>query len=524
MEPSEESEESDYVYESDENLIKVDLANNKIDILEEVPLIIENDLMSETILIFKNALMLTIEELHSTITFLKNELEERNLHIRTLLLKDANDGRSIEMSLLEKSKTAVVIETSPMLNSTLNHPSVISPEINDTQNTRIMQNDNTLEIKNDQESNTMNDNDSVFESNSKVSIKSEFELNHSRRYNENSLESSIKETTTSVSFISSIDNETLSSSLKTIDNYTISIHSNQNSDKNSTANDIITEDNINEALLNPDITQFNNDNQKAKHLEEELRDVRIFMHLKYLDNCKQDDIIEIQPPLSDTPNLPENNQFTLFETKNNFNILRDYALYDDVSENIDFDDYDVLIPTENLPQPRDELYKGKNKKRSTVIISDSLTRDIKGKKLAERVNNQKVYVKTYGGAKVGDMKYHAIPSMEYQPNHVILHVGTNEVRTRITAEDIASHIIDIGNTLKDDNNDVTISGLVYRKNTDDNTKIDDINNNLKILCRERNFLFLDNSNIPPRFLRDGVHLNKAGNDVFFNNLLTCIRY
>ena len=74
------------------------------------------------------------------------------------------------------------------------------------------------------------------------------------------------------------------------------------------------------------------------------------------------------------------------------------------------------------------------------------------------------------------------------------------------------------------NNDVTVSGLIYRKNVNENMKIDDINNILKVLCRERNYFFIDNSNIPPRFLRDGVHLNKAGNDLFFNNLLTCIKY
>ena len=128
----------------------------------------------------------------------------------------------------------------------------------------------------------------------------------------------------------------------------------------------------------------------------------------------------------------------------------------------------------------------------------------KKKKLEER----KWLNETYGGAKIGDIKYHTIPLMEYQPNHVILHVGTNEVRTKIT------HIINVGNTLKDDNNDVTISGLIYRENIVENAKIDDLNSTLKILCYESNFPFLDNSNIPPRVLRDGVRLNKTGNDVF----------
>ena len=35
---------------------------------------------------------------------MKHELEEKNLHIRTLLLRDANDGRSIDIALLNKTK------------------------------------------------------------------------------------------------------------------------------------------------------------------------------------------------------------------------------------------------------------------------------------------------------------------------------------------------------------------------------------------------------------------------------------
>ena len=42
-----------------------------------MPLDIENDMMSETLIHFKNALIATIDELKCTIDFLKNELEEK---------------------------------------------------------------------------------------------------------------------------------------------------------------------------------------------------------------------------------------------------------------------------------------------------------------------------------------------------------------------------------------------------------------------------------------------------------------
>ena len=68
--------------------------------------------------------------------------------------------------------------------------------------------------------------------------------------------------------------------------------------------------------------------------------------------------------------------------------------------------------------------------RSTVIIGDSMIRDIKGKKLSSKLDKQKIYVKPHGGAKVGDLKHHAIPYLDYEPDHVIIHAGTNEIRTK----------------------------------------------------------------------------------------------
>ena len=103
----------------EENLIKIcrssdinveDLVNLKnISLTEEIPIVYEDDALSNSINTFKAALMLTIEELQSTIDFLKNEhielrsiidffkneFEEKNLHIRTLLFSDANEGRKI---------------------------------------------------------------------------------------------------------------------------------------------------------------------------------------------------------------------------------------------------------------------------------------------------------------------------------------------------------------------------------------------------------------------------------------------
>ena len=57
--------------------------------------------------------------------------------------------------------------------------------------------------------------------------------------------------------------------------------------------------------------------------------------------------------------------------------------------------------------------------RNTLILGDSMLRHLKGNNMAKKLRKQKVYVKSYGGANVGDMNHHAIPNLEYNPNHVI---------------------------------------------------------------------------------------------------------
>ena len=83
------------------NHYSIDIWNNSyysdiipnISLTAEIPIISEvGDLTSETITTFKKVLLERFKQLDDIIDFLKNELEEKNLHIRTMTLKEANDG------------------------------------------------------------------------------------------------------------------------------------------------------------------------------------------------------------------------------------------------------------------------------------------------------------------------------------------------------------------------------------------------------------------------------------------------
>ena len=61
------------------------------------------------------------------------------------------------------------------------------------------------------------------------------------------------------------------------------------------------------------------------------------------------------------------------------------------------------------------------------------------------------------------MTDHVKPTLrDINPDHIILHAGTNDLRTENTASQIAKATIDLATSLKNDDNTVTVSGIVPR--------------------------------------------------------------
>ena len=70
---------------------------------------------------------------------------------------------------------------------------------------------------------------------------------------------------------------------------------------------------------------------------------------------------------------------------------------------------------------------------------------------------------SFSGAKISFMTDHVEPTLrDINPDHIILHVDTNDLRTENTASQIAKATIDLATSLKNDDNTVTVSGIVQR--------------------------------------------------------------
>ena len=120
------------------------------------------------------------------------------------------------------------------------------------------------------------------------------------------------------------------------------------------------------------------------------------------------------------------------------------------------------------------------------IMSDSIMKQIRGYELSQRVENWKVFVKSFSGTKVGCMEDYKQPALRETPSHVILHAGTNDVTTKQDHQQISKSIINL--VVKIKRNCGTARNDRYL------SKAADVNRNLKDRCHEKNFHFINHGN------------------------------
>ena len=121
---------------------------------------------------------------------------------------------------------------------------------------------------------------------------------------------------------------------------------------------------------------------------------------------------------------------------------------------------------------------------------------------------------------------------EEEPASVVLIAGGNDIPNQdISMDDckkVANCLIEGGRTcrLKYGVQDVYISSIMPRSNSDFQGNRHRVNKLLRELCKENNFIFIENDNI---ILRDhghydGIHLNHAGSDMLRENLLDALNF
>ena len=128
------------------------------------------------------------------------------------------------------------------------------------------------------------------------------------------------------------------------------------------------------------------------------------------------------------------------------------------------------------------------------ILGDSIVKNVNGYLLTKKLQNKKlIKVRLFSGAKVSCMFDHVKPTIrEFNPNHIILHIRTNELKSSKIASQISRSVIDLALSLKSEKNTVTISLTVPRKDSLNN-KAQEVNSRLINTCGKHDITFVDHT-------------------------------
>ena len=153
---------------------------------------------------------------------------------------------------------------------------------------------------------------------------------------------------------------------------------------------------------------------------------------------------------------------------------------------------------------------------TTLLIGDSMIKNIQGTRLGKAVGHR-VVVKSFSGATTKAMKDYLKPNLELSPDQVILHVGTNDLKSK-EPQQVAGSVVDLARQIENSSDaTVIISELVQRRDGF-NEAVKTVNKQLKFYCRQNGWKFIQHQNISEKELnKGGLHLNFKGNQQFFEN-------
>ncbi len=124
-------------------------------------------------------------------------------------------------------------------------------------------------------------------------------------------------------------------------------------------------------------------------------------------------------------------------------------------------------------------------KKTVVIAGDSIVKNTIGPKMSADDPNHHFIVKPFPGATVSDMEDFVKPLTRRTPDKMILHVGTNDLRSHSMPKIIADSIVNIVTQIKEDSPGTAVdisASLVRNDNNDLAAKAIQTNNILESYC------------------------------------------
>ena len=168
---------------------------------------------------------------------------------------------------------------------------------------------------------------------------------------------------------------------------------------------------------------------------------------------------------------------------------------DNFNSNNDSDNNNFNNGGNNNPLDNENHVRHVNNTRNTMfILGDGIVINLNGYLLTKKLRNRKlIKVRSFSGATVSCMYHQFQPTIwEFNSNHLILHVGANELKSSKTASHISRSVIDFALLLKSETNTVA-TWLIFPRKDSLNKKAQEISNRVIDMCGECNITFVDHT-------------------------------
>ena len=156
---------------------------------------------------------------------------------------------------------------------------------------------------------------------------------------------------------------------------------------------------------------------------------------------------------------------------------------------------------EQKEAPNMQIEQPQAEQLTTLLIGDSMVKNIQGRKLGKAVGHR-VVVKSFSGANTRAMSDYLKPNLELNPDQVILHVGTNDLKKK-EPQEVAEAIVDLARQVERSSDaKVVISELVCRRDKL-NEQVKAVNKRLKRYCQQNEWKLIQHNNVTDKELNMG---------------------
>lgn len=162
------------------------------------------------------------------------------------------------------------------------------------------------------------------------------------------------------------------------------------------------------------------------------------------------------------------------------------------------------------------------KKKSIIILGDSIIKEINGWQLAKSTKKCKISSKSLSWCINWLLEPQQNPISRKNPGMIIFHVGTNNLKSEESSKDISDNIVNLALDCRNTVDNVVISELVTRGNNYENKRMG-VNSYLNELCPQNNIAINSHENFDKTQLNASkLHPNRKGVGIICCNFINFI--